>query len=476
MPGVMSVRRVPGGVAVVADSFWRARQAVTALEITWSQGTMASDFSSDFQLARMKRGFARPGAAAEEIGAQPPLQAAARVIEAEYDAPYLAHATMEPQNATARFNPDGTLDVWVGNQGPDFFAAGAAEAGGVALDKVTIHTPYLGGGFGRRLYYGMEATTQAVLLAKAEGAPVKVVWHREEDFARDHFRPLSTAKLRAGLDAKGVLTGLDITAVGEGPMGRHNAAALANPAVDESVVEGLTAKPYAIANRRVGYVKVRQPPSIGFWRSVGHSANAFFYECFLDEIAAAGGKDPLEFRLSLLRDARRQEAVLKAVVELAGGWKTQSYEVDGASRALGVAMSSAYGTEVAVIAEISASAGEVTVHHVWIAVDPGSVVNPALVVAQMQSGVAMGCSIALLEQVTFHDGWIEQSNFDTYPFLSPDRMPQVHVRILESGAPMGGIGETGVPAVVPAIVNAVATLTGQRVRTLPLSKTKIGQA
>lgn len=476
MPGVVSVRKLPGGVAVVADSFWRAKQAAAALRITWSGGTIPADFSSSGHLAALQAGFAQKGETAEARGhADAPLAGAARVIEASYDAPYLSHATMEPQNATARFNPDGTLEVWLGNQAPDFFAQVAAGAGGVPVDKVIVHTPFLGGGFGRRFTYGMEVLAEAVLLAKAEGAPVKVVWHREEDFARDHFRPLSAVHFRARLDTDNRLTGLEIVAAGEGPTGRHFSSFMRDPKVDDSVVEGLTERAYAIQDLRVGYVKVVHPTNIGFWRSVGHSMNAFFYESFLDEVAKAAEKDPVAFRLDLLRDSPRQATLLRAVVDLAGGFRSAPYTVAGARRAMGVAMDNPFGSEVAVIAEVSADKGEVRVHRVWIAIDPGSVVNPAIVTNQMHSGVAMGVSQALLEQITFKDGWIEQSNFDTYSFLPPDKMPEVFVRIVESGAPMGGIGEPGTPAVAPAIANAVATLSGQRIRSLPLSKAKIGE-
>jgi isoquinoline 1-oxidoreductase beta subunit len=383
---------------------------------------------------------------------------------------------MEPQNATARFNADGTLEVWIGNQGPDFFADVAAGAAGIAVEKVVIHTPYVGGGFGRRFTYGMEVLTEAVLLTKAEGAPVKVVWHREEDFSRDHFRPLSTARFSTVLGEDGMPRLLFVSVVGEGPMARHTPQYLTNPAIDDSVVEGLTEKPYAIASRRVGYTKVLHPANIGYWRSVGHSVNAFFYESFLDEMALVAKQDPLAYRLALLKDSPRHTALLTAVVELAGGWKSGPYAVGGQRRAMGVAMDAPFGSEVAVIAEVSAKGGEVTCHRVWLAIDPGSIVNPAIIERQMHSGVAMGVSQTLLEQVVFRDGWFEQSNFDSYPILGPDRMPEVHVRIVESGFPMGGIGEAGTPAVAPAIANAVAVLTGQRVRSLPLSKTKIGQA
>jgi len=227
-------------------------------------------------------------------------------------------------------------------------------------------------------------------------------------------------------------------------------------------------------HRRTDYVKHPQPAVIAFWRSVGHSMNDFFHECFFDEMAAAGGQDPFALRLELLKDKPRQHALLQAVAELAGGWRRGPFTVDGARRARGVAMASPFNSEVATIAEVSLRDGEVVVHDIWVAIDPGSVVNPAIIERQVQSAVALGLSSALLEQVVYENGAPQARNFDAYPVIARDRMPRVHVRIVASGAPMGGIGEPGLPGVPPAVVNAVAVLTGQRVRSLPLSKTRLG--
>lgn len=485
MPGVHSVHRLPGAVAVLADGWWRAKQAVDAAQVVWSalgSGVVAEDFSSETMLAAMKAAIGTRGNQAEAEGdAEAALRGAARVIEAQYDAPYLAHAQMEPPSATARFNADGTLDLWVPNQAPDVFQADAARIAGIEAARVRIHSPPLGGFFGRHFLYGSgNAHGQAILLSRAAGRPVKVIWSREEEFARDAYRPMSVAAFRAGLDAQGNLVALIAAGIGEGPIGRHfGAAALRDPPVDRSVVEGLAGKPYRLPAKRIEYVPFQHPPgvNIGFWRSVGHSTNDFFYESFLDEIAAAAGADPFAFRMRLLAQGERHRALLNAVADLSGGWRRGPYDApDGTRRARGIAMASPFGSEVATIAEVSVRDGEVVVHDLWIAIDPGRVVNPRIVEEQVQSAAATGLSSALMEEVVFERGEPTTKNFDSYAVLRRGRMPRVHTRIIESGAPMGGIGEPATPGVPPAVANAVFALTGQRVRSLPLSRTRLSAA
>ncbi|PWC28743.1 xanthine dehydrogenase family protein molybdopterin-binding subunit [Teichococcus aestuarii] len=482
MPGVHSIHRLPGAVAVVADRWWRARRAAEALEVTWTapaaeaRNALPADFSSEGMRAALAAAPG-PGNAAETEGdAAAALKGAARTVEATYDAPYLAHGQLEPPSALARWNADGTLDLWLPNQAPEMFQRVAAQLAGIAPEKVRIHSPMLGGFFGRHfLYDAANPFPQAIQLAKATGRPVKLIWSREEEFLRDALRPMGLARFRAGLGADGMPVALEAEAVGEGPIGRYFGTKPG--AADPSVVEGIAGKPYAIPNRRVAQVPVKHPAVIGFWRSVGHSMNDFFYEAFLDEMAEAGGQDPYALRLRLLAGKPRHKALLEAVADLSGGWKRGPYEAaDGTRRARGVAMASPFGSEVATIAEVSLKGGEVVVHDVWVAIDPGRIVNPAIIEAQVNSAVALGLSSALLEEVVYADGAPQARNFDGYPILPPDRMPRVHVRIVESGAPMGGIGEPGLPGVPPAVVNAVAALTGQRIRSLPLSKTRLGAA
>ncbi|MFE0014101.1 molybdopterin cofactor-binding domain-containing protein [Mesorhizobium sp. NPDC059054] len=475
MPGVHSIHRLPGAVAVVADSWWRARRAVETLQVNWvkaNQDTphaMPADFSSEARRQALMSAQGNSFAAENEGDVTAAFSTAASVIEATYDAPYLLHGQLEPPSATARWNADGTLDLWAPNQAPEMFLADAAKVAGIDQSKITLHSPMLGGFFGRHfLYQSANPYPQAILLAKAVGRPIKLIWSREEEFLRDTVRPLGVARLRGGIGQDGLPVALEALAVGEGPTGRWYGRT--PDQADSSAVEGMAGKVYAIPNRRVAHLPVDDPAIIGYWRSVGHSMNDFFYETFLDELADAGKRDPYELRLKLLEDSSRHSNLLQAVADLSGGWKRGPFTADGGRRARGVAMASPFGSEVATIAEVSLADGAVVVHDVWVAIDPGSIVNPGIIEAQVNSAVALGLSSALLEEVVYVDGIPQARNFDGYPILPPDRMPRVHVRIVESGAPMGGIGEPGVPGVPPAVVNAVSVLTGKRIRSLPLSK------
>jgi isoquinoline 1-oxidoreductase beta subunit len=479
MPGVHSIHRLGDAVAVAANSWWRARRAVEALQVQWTvgQGGIPADFTSAGMLAELKaeRGTGAPAESSGDVEAA--LRGAAKVIEAEYDAPYLAHAQLEPPSSLARFNADGTLELWLPNQMPELFQSVAAKVAGLEPGQVTLHSPILGGFFGRHFLYNFaNPFQQAIQLAKATGRPVKVIWSREEEFGRDALRPMGFARFKAGLDAQGMPVALQASAVGEGPIGRYFGEAMGNPPVDSSMVEGMVEKPYAIANKRIDCVKHPHPTVIAFWRSVGHSMNDYFYEAFLDEIAEAGGKDPFALRMALLKDSPRQRNLLQAVADLSGGWKRGPFEAEGGRRARGVAMATPFNTEVATIAEVSIRDGEAVVHDVWVAIDPGSIVNPAIIERQVQSAVTLGLSSSMLEEVIFEKGAPQARNFDTYPILARDRMPRVHVKIVESGASMGGIGEPGLPGVPPAVANAIAALTGQRIRSLPFAKTRLGAA
>ncbi|SFJ90016.1 isoquinoline 1-oxidoreductase, beta subunit [Bosea sp. OK403] len=476
MPGVHSIHRLPGAVAVLATSWWRARRAVETLQVTWTETSpgsvrvMPADFSSEAHMAKLKA-MPGQGVAFETVGdAARAFDRARTVVEATYDAPYLAHAQLEPPSALAHWSQDGTLELWLPNQAPEMFQADAAKVAGIAPEKVIIHSPPLGGFFGRHfLYQTANPYPQAIALAKAVGRPVKLIWSREEEFLRDALRPMSVARFRAGLDADGLPIALQAVTVTEGPTGRWFGRQ--PDKVDSSTVEGIAGKVYAIPNRRVGQIHVDDPAILGFWRSVGHSMNDFFYETFFDEMADVGRHDPYELRLRLLAASPRHKALLEAVADLAGGWRRGPFAAaDGSRRARGVAMASPFGSEVATIAEVSLRDGEVIVHDVWVAIDPGSIVNPAVIESQVNSAVALGLSSALLEEVVYEKGMPRARNYDGYPILSPDKMPKVHVRIVESGAPMGGIGEPGLPGVPPAVANAVSVLAGKRIRSLPLSK------
>ena len=476
MPGVHSIHRLPGAVAVVADRWWRARRAVESLKVDWSDGPSKNPFAmpADFSSKAMRATLAEasgPGITAETAGdVAATLASATRIVEATYDAPFLAHAQLEPPSALARWNDDGTLELWAPNQFPDGFQQAAAKTAGIPLEKVIVHSPMLGGFFGRHfLYEAANPFPQAILLAKAVGRPVKLIWSREEEFLRDALRPMALARFRAALDDQGLPIALECEAIGEGPIGR--VFGRKPDATDPSVVEGIAEKHYAIPNRHIAHIPVTLPASIGFWRSVGHSMNDFFYETFFDEMADAGEHDPYELRLRLLADKPRQRALLESVSELAGGWKRGPFQAsDGTQRARGVAMATPFGSEVATIAEVGIHDGAVIVHDVWVAIDPGRIVNPAIIEAQINSAVTLGLSETLVEEYVYVDGVPQARNFGPYRVLTGAQMPRVHVRIIESGAPMGGIGEPGLPGVPPAVVNAVAALTGKRVRSLPLSQ------
>ncbi len=475
MRGVHSVHLLDGAVAVVAERFWQARKAIDAAEIDWQDGKTEWPLPADFSSASYRESLASGKGKSFEIetsgDVDAAFEAADTVIEAVYDAPYLVHGQLEPPSATARFNDDGTLDLWLPNQAPEMFQAAAATAAGIEPAQVNIHSEMLGGFFGRHfLYTSASPFPQAIALAKATGRSVKLIWSREEEFLRDAGRPLTAARFRAVAGEHGVAA-LSAEAIGEGPVGRWMGAP---PAEEASAHEGISGKHYAIPNKRISHIYVPSPAMIGFWRSVGHSMNDYFYESFLDEIADAGGLDPFEMRMAMLEGNERQQTLLKAVADLSGGWKRGPFDAeDGSRRARGVAMASPFGSEVATIAEVSID-GDVKVHDIWVAIDPGSIVNPAIIEAQVQSAVALGCSQTLVEELVYEAGEPQARNFDAYPILTPDQMPRVHVKIIESGAPMGGIGEPGLPGVGPSVVNALAALTGQRIRSLPLSKHGMG--
>jgi isoquinoline 1-oxidoreductase beta subunit len=477
MKGVHSVHRLPGAVAVVAERWWTAKRAAEALQVEWREPGpdenmryMPADFSSEAFAAELAA-TQGPGETAEAKGdTTKALLEAASTLGATYHSQYLNHAQLEPPSAIARFNADGTLELWLPNQAPEMFQADAATRTGLEPSKIIIHSPLLGGFFGRHFVYDTAMVyPQAILLAKATGRPVKVIWSREEEFLRDTRRPMAAVRFRAGLDAEGYPLAIEAISICEGPTegiaGKHGEK------IDDTALEGLTGKVYAIPNTRIAQIYKKGPVMLGYWRSVGNSMNDFLYESFLDEIADKGGKDPLELRMRLLQGNARLTRLLQAVVDLSGGWKAGPFTAeDGSVRARGVAMATAFGTEAAAIAEVSIENGLVKVHDIWEAIDPGSIVNPAIIESQVNGAVALGLSQVLLEESVFEHGQPMARNYDMYPILTLTRMARVHVRIIESGEKMGGIGEPPLPAIPPAVANAVSKLTGQRIRSMPLSR------
>ncbi|MDO6407045.1 xanthine dehydrogenase family protein molybdopterin-binding subunit [Pantoea phytobeneficialis] len=475
MKGVHSVHVLPGAVAVVAERWWQAKRAVETLQVEWQEPQtpdgryMPADFSSaDFADALAKE--PGNGEDAEVTGnITEGMSAAKTTLSATYHSQYLNHAQLEPPSALARFNPDGTLELWLPNQAPEMFQADAAKRTGLPAEKIIIHSPLLGGFFGRHFVYDTAMVyPQAIQLAQAVGRPVKVIWSREEEFLRDTHRPMAAVRFRAGLDDKGYPLALEAISICEGPTeglaGKHGAK------LDPTAVEGLAGKSYSIPHVRIAQIYKKGPVRLGYWRSVGNSMNDFLYECFLDEIADQGKIDPFALRLHLLQGNERLTKLLNTVAEMSGGWQAGPYTAaDGSRRARGVAMASPFGTEAAAIAEVSIENGQVKVHQVWEAVDPGSIVNPAIVEAQVNGAIALGLSQVLLEESVYEKGQPVARNYDMYPILPPSRMAKVEVRIVESGAKMGGIGEPPLPAIPPAVANAVSRLTGQRIRSMPLS-------
>ncbi|WP_288441443.1 molybdopterin cofactor-binding domain-containing protein [uncultured Pseudomonas sp.] len=477
MKGVHSVHQLPGAVAVVAERWWHAKRAVEAIQVDWKEPeadsqvrAMPADFSSDGWREHLANAQGPARDDEHEGDVDSALANAKTTVQASYQNQYLNHAQLEPPSAIARFNPDGTLEVWLPNQAPDMFRDDIAKRTGLDAAQITLHSPLLGGFFGRHfLYDSANPYPQAIALAKAVNRPVKLIWSREEEFLRDVLRPVAVVKFRAALDADGLPVALEAISATEGPT--EALAGKQGEKVDPTAVEGLSGKAYAIANKRVAQIYVKGPAMLGYWRSVGNSLNDFFYESFLDELADKGGKDPYELRLHLLRDNQRLTNLLHAVAELSGGWKRGPFTAeDGSRRARGIAMASPFGSQAAAIAEVSIENGQVKVHDIWQAIDPGSIVNPSIIEHQVNSAVALGLSQTLVEEAVFIDGKPRARNYDLYPILPPSRMARVHVRIVQSGAKMGGIGEPPLPAVAPAVANAVAQLTGQRVRSLPLSR------
>lgn len=464
LSGVVAVEQIPQGVAVVADTFWHAKKALDSLNVNYHSGEH-SNFSSAELASEMHARVDEQGVTAEQQGnVSAAFQNASTRIEAIYEVPFLAHTTMEPMNCTA-YVTDHHCELWAPNQGVDFFAETAAKITGLPLDKITVHTPYLGGGYGRRFY--QDYAEQALVLAKKIGKPVKVIWTREEDVQHDFFRPMTVVKHRAALNSKQAITGWHTTLVGEGPSGRLFPVKPGD--VDKSVVEGATHQPYSITNRRVDWIAHRHPVPIGFWRSVGHSFNGFITESFIDEMAHASATEPLAFRRQLLGESPRHLRVLDTAANSAG-YRPGIITENGHRYAYGVALHQSFGSIVAQVARVSIAQGTPKVHRIWCSIDCGKVVNPNTIEAQMESGISTGLSQFFLEEITFKNGRAEQSNFHDYLVLPATMMPEITVDILESDGPIGGVGEPGTPPTAAAVGNAVFKLTGIRIRKLPVKK------
>jgi isoquinoline 1-oxidoreductase beta subunit len=395
--------------------------------------------------------------------------AAAKVIEATFEFPYLAHSAMEPLNAVARRNEDGTLEIWGGHQFPDVYQMLASQIVGITPDKVQLHVMKTGGSFGRRAVFDGDVVVESVYVAKAIGfrAPVKVQWTREDDMRAGRYRPSYVHTLKAGIDADGKLVAWSDHIVGQSIMAKTAFEGMVQNGVDPTSVEGANNLPYAIPNQTVGLTTTDVGVPVLWWRSVGSTHTAFAAETFIDEIAEAAGRDPIEYRLSMLDPQSRHAVVLKLAAEKAEWTKPLPK-----GRFRGVSVAESFGSVVAQIAEVSTDdSGGIKVERVVAAVDCGLAVNPDQVRAQVEGGIGFGLGAILGEEITLTGGKVDQGNFDVYTPLRIDAMPVVEVHILASANPPSGIGEPGVPPIGPAVANAIYKALGKRIRSMPLTKT-----
>src|SRR5580658_5789929 len=457
-PGVKQTVQVSRGVAVVADNTWSAIQGTRLLEIKWDEGANANQSSPAISKLFAERAQ-KPGVEVSKTGDPAAgLASAAKKVEAVYEVPFLAHATMEPMNCTADVRADG-CDVWASTQMQTMAQQAAVAASGLPADKVRIHSQFMGGGFGRR---GMtDYVTEAVEVSKAIGAPVKVTWSREDDMQHDNYRTASYSRFEAGLDADGWPVAWTNRVVS--PSITNTSGQPPRNGIDRTSTEGSHDMGYGIPNKLVDYHWTEVGIPVTYWRAVGYTQNTFFVESFMDELAAAGGKDPVELRRKLLAQNPRLLGVLELAAQKADWGKPLP-----AGRFRGVAVVNNVGSYTAQVAEVSVNQGKVRVHRVVSAVDCGHVVNPAIVEQQIRSAIVYGLTAALKGQITIDKGRVQQANFNTYDMLRIDESPVVDVHIVTSTENPGGIGEAGVPAIAPAVCNAVFAATGRRVRRLPI--------
>ena len=476
LPGVKKILAVEGynggtgGVAVVADTTFHAMSALEKLNVEWDHGA-AANVSSEGVYRQLAQTLEREAGFAyyKHGDVDAALVSAAKTITAEYRAPYLAHAAMEPVNCTVQFK-DGAAIVWVSTQVPGLARSAAAKVLGIDAQKVEVRVQLLGGAFGRRL--DVDYVAQAAAIARESGGlPVQTIWSREQDMTHDFYRPACVSRFKAGLDAAGKLTAWHNASAGQAivPQVLQRAFGLPAAGPDKTASEGAFDQAYEWPNARIAHAIVDLPVPVGFWRSVGHSHQAFFKESFVDEVAAAAGKDPVAFRAALLARHPRHLRVLQRAAELSGWGQPLPDTVDGSKRARGVALHQSFGSVVAQVAEVSLAPDKrIRVHRVVCVVDCGFPVNPGLIRQQMEGSIVFGLSAALYGEISLDKGRVRQSNYHDYPALRMAECPAIEIDIIPSKEHPEGVGEPGTPPIAPAVANALFALTGQRLRALPL--------
>lgn len=461
IPGITHVVQTSNGVAVVAKTFWAAKQGRDLLDVQWKmeEGSKADTVA----LRKAYRELAQKPGAVAKAGNADALKSAAKTVTAEYEVPFLAHAPMEPLNCTVSVKADG-CEIWVGSQFQTADQAAAAKVLGIKPEQVKLNTMMAGGGFGRRANPVSDYIVEAVEIARDAKVPVKTVWTREDDIKGGFYRPMYVHRVSAGLDGAGKLVGWDHTVVGQSILaGTPFEPMMVKNGVDATSVEGVADTPYDIPNLNATLHSPKDGVPSLWWRSVGHTHTAFVMETMMDELAYAAGKDPVAFRREYLAKHPRVLNVLNLVADKAG-WGSPLPK--GVAR--GIAVHESFGTVCAHVAEVSVEQGQIKVRRVVSAIDCGLVVNPLTVTAQVESAMAYGLSAALYGQVTLKDGVVEQSNFHDYPVLRIAEMPKMEVHIAEGGTTPTGVGEPGTPPIAPAVANALFALTGKRHRELPL--------
>ncbi len=462
IPGVRNITLIGRGVAVCADTIDAAWEGKRALKTTWGPGVRPSmnneTLEKDFVAHLDKEGLN----AISKGDAKEALKKSAKKIEAVYVLPYLSHMNMEPMNCTASVKKD-SCDVWLPTQNQTGVFELAKKLTGLKPEQIRVHTTFLGTGFGRR--FETDFAEEAIEASKAASRPVKVIWKREEDIGNDYFRPGNISRIEGGLDDKGKLTAWSHRIAVPSIFGRVMPERIKN-GIDPASVDGIEETPYEFPNFRVEFVQIDTPVPVGFWRSVGNSHNGFTIESFMDEMANAAGKDPVEFRLDLLKNNPRARRLIQTVAEKSGWGKPPQK-----GEALGLAHHFSFGTYVAQVAEVSVNkdSGLIKVHRVVCAVDCGRVVNPDTIRAQMEGGIIMGLSAGLMEKIDFASGGVKSSNYNNYPILRINDAPEIEIHIVLSNEALGGIGEPGVPPIAPAVANAVFRAAKIRVRKLPMS-------